>query len=224
MKPTLPILLTASCFLVACNRTTSPPSVAGTALDRDALATVEGHPIRLVDFQAELERRARGSADTFARPQAREALLEELVTSESIYLRAKDSGFDQRPEIARQIKRFIVERFTEEQLSDKSDPPPVSDTEIAAHYDQNASRYATPEQVRFAAIQFGFSPKATDEKKAEVLRKVEFVLAEARTLPTSERGFGALAQRYSEDQATRYGGGDAGWLSPGDEGRWDPAV
>ena len=58
----------------------------------------------------------------------------------------------------------------------------------------------------------------------ETLRKAESVLTEARRLDASERSFGVLAQRHSEDQATRYGGGDAGWVSREEHGRWIPAV
>lgn len=185
---------------------------------------VEGHPIRLADFQAELERRARGRDGSFARTDEREALLREMVDFESIYLRAKEAGFDQKPEIARQLKAFIVDRFREQQMKDQPESRAISDAEIAEYYRSQISRFALPEKVRFAVIQIGFSPKSTAEKKEEVLRRAGSVLAEARALNASEHAFGALAQRFSEDQATRYSGGDAGWLTRGEQGRWDTAV
>jgi peptidyl-prolyl cis-trans isomerase D len=109
-------------------------------------------------------------------------------------------------------------------MKDKPESPAVSDAEIADYYRAHAGRFALPEKVRFAVIQMGFPAKATEEKKAEALRKAESVLAEARALGGLNGGFGALAQRYSEDQATRYLGGDAGWLARGEQGRWDNAV
>ena len=221
----LPILLVAmGCFLGACDRTPSTSSGARTAHDPDVVASVEGHAIRVAELSAELERRARGRADAFARPEEREALLDELLEFESVYLRAKEAGFDQKPEIARQIKAFIVDRFKEDQLKNMPESPAVSDAEIEEYYRRHASRFAIPEQVRFAVIQFGFSPRATDEKKAEVLHKAESVLAEARALDASQRAFGVVAQRCSEDQATRYLGGDAGWLARGEQARWDKTV
>src|SRR6185295_11956920 len=111
MKTALSLLLVVvSCLAISCNRSASPTPKSSALPARDVLASVEGHSIRLADFEAELASRTRGGTDTFARPEAREALLEELVKSESIYLRAKELGFDQKPEIARQIRRFIVER------------------------------------------------------------------------------------------------------------------
>lgn len=49
------------------------------------------------------------------------------------------------------------------------------------------------------------------------------ILAEARQ--TDEAGFARLAQQYSEDQATRYRGGDAGWISAeSTNAHWPAAV
>src|SRR5688572_19602966 len=147
MKPMLSILLVAGgCFLVACNRTPSPPPVTGTAHDPDVLANVEGHAIRVAELMAELELRARGRSGAFARPEEREALLQEMVNFESIYIRAKEAGFDQKPEITRQIKAFIVDRFKEEQLKNTPESPAVSEAEIAAYYRDHASRFALREK------------------------------------------------------------------------------
>lgn len=213
----------SSFLVVSCGRSPSPPQTVAS-LSADVLARVEEQNIRLADYEAELERRARGRSGRLARTDEREGLLQEMVNFESVYLRAQEAGFDRKPEIARQIKAFIVDRFIEEQMEGKPEAPAVSDAEIADYYRAHASRFALPEKVRFAVIQMGFPSKATKEKKAEALRKAESVLAEARALGGSNGGFGALAQRYSEDQATRYLGGDAGWLARGESGRWDNAV
>ena len=224
MKPNLiACLVFLVCFVAACNR--SPvKSPNNTRLPADVLAIVEGSPVRLADYEAELQRRVRGHSEHFAQPEARQALLSELVNSESIYLRARQTGFDQKPEIVRQLKQFIIDRFVEEQWRDRSGLPPVSEAEIDSYYRDHPDRFAIPEKIRFAFIEFAFSSKATDSKKDEVLQKAKAVLAEARSSNASERTFGALAQRYSEDQATRYAGGDAGWVSRGESSRWAPAV
>ena len=182
------------------------------------LATVGGQPILLADYQAEVERRAH----RFSRAGAKEELLEELVKSEAVYLRAKQAGFEQRPDIARQIKQFIVHRFIEEQK--KSEALPASDSEIADYYRAHATRFTTPARVRFAVIELRHSPRATEAKKAEVQQRAAAVLAEAYSSGASESAFSALAQRHSEDQATRYGGGDAGWVSRNESSRWPSAV
>jgi parvulin-like peptidyl-prolyl isomerase len=184
------------------------------------LATVGGQTILLADFQAELQRRAHRPA----RAGAKEELLEELVKSEAVYLRARQAGFEQRPDIARQIKQFIVQRFIEEQQKDESRVASPTEDEIAKYYRDHAARFATPEKVRFAVIQFGYSSKATDQKKEEMMQRATAVLVEASSSAATELTFGALAQRHSEDQATRYQGGDAGWVSRNESSRWPSAV
>jgi parvulin-like peptidyl-prolyl isomerase len=149
-------------------------------------------------------------------------LLEELVKSEAVYLRAKQAGFEQRPDIARQIKQFIVHRFIEEQ--NISEAAPASDKEVTDYYRADPTRFTTPARVRFAVIEFGHSPKATEARKDEVQQKAAAVLAEAHSSGASESTFGALAQRHSEDQATRYVGGDSGWVSRNESSRWPSAV
>jgi parvulin-like peptidyl-prolyl isomerase len=183
------------------------------------IATVGGQPITLTDYQAELERRGHRSSRAGV---GKEELLEELVKSEAVYLRAKQAGFEQRPDIARKIKQFIVHRFIEEQNKPEALPP--SDREIADYYRAHPARFATPATVRFAVIEFACSPKATEAKKVEVRQRAAAVLAEAHSSGASEPAFGALAQRHSEDQATRYSGGDAGWVSRNESSRWPFAV
>jgi parvulin-like peptidyl-prolyl isomerase len=225
MKPTLSFLLvTSSCLLVSCNRSSSPSPQTGSPLGRGVLASVDGQPIRVADFKAELERRSRGLGDAYARPERREALLKEMIDSEALYLRAKAAGFDQKPEIARLINQLVANRYLETQLAGSVEKPIVTEAEVGAYYENHNDRFATPEQVRFAVIEFRFSSKATDEKKGEVIQKANQVLNEARMLPVSERAFGLLAQRYSEDQATRYARGDAGWESRNGATRWLPDV
>ena len=44
-------------------------------------------------------------------------------------------------------------------------------------------------------------------------------------LPDATRTFGSVAVKYSDDQATRYRGGDTGWIKVGNpRTRWEPEV
>lgn len=200
---------------VSCDRPTATVPSRTAAFDPDELARIGEHSLRRAEFEAALERRARGRSGAFARAEDRAALLEELVTQEAIYQRALASGFAQRPEVVRQIKRFVVEQYRATELPADPGLPEVDDEEIDRAYREQLDRFTTPEKVRFAVIQFGWSPKAEEERKVAVARQAGSVLAEART--AGDDVFSELARRHSEHQATRYRGGDAGWVSR-DEG------
>lgn len=224
MNPTFSFIISAvALVLVSCGKTPAPPAKA-TLLDHDVIAAVGDQIILLSDFRAEMETRSRGRSDAYKLPNERAALLEEMVNFEALLIQAKAAGFDQRPEVVRQIKRFIVTQFLESQLALSNEAPSVSDLEVANRYTQDADKYALDERVRFAIIEFRVSPKAATEKKAEAITRAEAVLNEARSLARSEPGFGSLAQKYSEDQATRYARGDAGWISRSEGSRWSSSI
>lgn len=211
-------------LLASCGREAPPPEATRTALPADALAVVEGRPIRLEEFTAEMERRSRGRNGAFARPEDREELLEELIRTEALHLRALEAGLDQRPDIARQIRRFLAERYREEHFPGNDELPAVSDAELAEAYAAQRDRFTVPAEIRFAAIRLGFPARADEDRKAAVRERAEALLAEARATAASETAFSELARRHSEDQATRYRGGDAGWLAHGTAADWPADV
>lgn len=56
-------------------------------------------------------------------------------------------------------------------------------------------------------------------------KKAEAILEEAKKLYPSEPTFGQLAKEYSDDNATKYRGGDIGWISKGAKiYKWDKQV
>ena len=210
-------------FAVSCDRT-PPPASSSHPLGEETLVSIGGHRIERADLEAELARRARGLPDVFNDGRERERLLEEMIQSEAVYLRAKEAGFDQKPEIAREVKRLIVSQFIEAQLNVPAHSGEITEEAAKEFYQNHPQKFATSEQVRFAIIFLAVPSKATPESKAAIKSKTEQALNEARSLPDSERAFGSIAQRYSEDHATRYARGDAGWVSRDRTGRWNAEV
>jgi len=178
----------------------------------DAVAIVGDRIITRQAFEQELSQRRQIGAGRYADSKARAELLDELIRVEVMHQKALAAGYDQDPQVAANLKQMIVTRFQEDQLS-RLPQTTISPDEIAAYYQTHPERFGTPEQVRIALIEFKVPRTATPEKRADVLRTAEAVLAEARATGASNQTFGLLSQYHSEDQASRYRGGDLGWLT-----------
>jgi peptidyl-prolyl cis-trans isomerase C len=194
---------------------------AGGKPARDAiLAVVGGERITIADFEDELNRRVRDSGMHYETKEQKRALLDEMIEFKLLLQRARAAGYDHDPELLSQFNRLVVGKFKEDHLATNTESATtVSEQDVRSSYQQNLERYATPESVHLATIYFKSSPKATPEKRAEAREHAEAVLQQARQ--TDSAGFQRLAQRYSDDQVTRYSGGDIGWLARGENSeRW----
>ena len=83
----------------------------------------------------------------------------------------------------------------------------VPPADIERAYNDNLDQYSTPEQVRASHILFRIEGK----EEAAVKAKAEDVLKQAR----AGADFGALAKKYSEDEASAKNGGDLDYLTRG---------
>lgn len=205
------------CSVVSCSRQPASPPV----LSSETVAVVDHQIISRAAFQAHLARRGKG-AQTSAHL---EAALDEMIRAEAIYAKAKAAGFDTNAAVQAAIKRLVAAQYQAAQLPDAGGAPQISDQEMSQYYRAHQADFTMPEKVRAAIIFIKVPGKATVEKQAEYTAAAESVLTEARQLTAASAGFGALARKYSEDTATRYQGGDAGWLPKNAaEFRFGPAV
>lgn len=202
------LLLGVTGLCLAC-RDAKIPEVAPST---HAVAVVAGAEISVPMLQAELARQFQPAATppTLAQKQA---ALETLIQTEALHAKAQATGFAQSPEMAARIKQLIVTQFREAQFP--AARPLPTDQEVEKYYRANQDRYARPAAVRGAAIFLATPAHATPEKQLEFRQRAEAVWAEAQTAPTDAE-FADVVRRHSEDQASRYRGGDLGWLNPGD--------
>jgi peptidyl-prolyl cis-trans isomerase C len=100
-----------------------------------------------------------------------------------------------------------------EKLLEKHAPAEeVTDEALAAHYKANVQRFATPAQVRARHILLKFEPKATDEQKAEMKKKIAEIRAEV--VKEGGKDFEALALEHSGCPSGKQGG-DLGFFGRG---------
>jgi hypothetical protein len=210
MKHVHNLVLLASVLLLfaACDRRTHPEAVQLTADESVVLAQVGDRVITRADLERELARRRGIQPQRYIAPAQIEKLLQEMIQFEVVLAAARSAGYDRDPEIQARINQFVVTRFQEEQLAAIESEPPT-EAELQAYYQSNRSQFSVPLAVRVALIQLKLSAKATAEKRDELRARAEGLWNEAR--PGDAAAFGRLARQHSEDQATRYQGGEIGW-------------
>jgi parvulin-like peptidyl-prolyl isomerase len=176
------------------------------------IARVGEVSIRQATFQALLDLRANGDTNRFATPEAKQALLDELIRREAIYAKAKAAGFDQRPDVQDSVKRLIASKFQQEQMGTQTEEDlAVSDAEIQQYYADNSDKYMVPAKSHGAILFIKISPRADADKRQELMDKAQALLDQAKA--ASPDDFTQLVVNNSDDQGSRYRGGDIGWLS-----------
>jgi len=207
-------LTSAFCLLLAfaaCRedrRKALPPPPSGVARVGNASISREA-------FQQLMQSRLGVNSNLFAGMAAKKTLLEEMIDREAVYAKAKAAGFDQRPEVQQSIKRMIAAKYEDEMKRQPgTNEPLVSAMEIEQFYQQHPDKYAAGARSRGAMILARIPARAEPEKRAEAMNRAQKIMEEAQAAATPAE-FAVVVQKHSEDQATRYRGGDMGWVSQG---------
>lgn len=202
--------------LVGCKKSVPEPPA-------DLVAKIGQREIRAAEVQEWMKRRYVGNEAT-----QKQALLQEMFDSIAQLEKARELGLDRDPELRRSWENMLVAKLREQQLEPRLTNAIPSGAQIKEFYEANLADYSEPE-IRQGAILYADTPARMDpERKAQSRKRLEEGRAKAlQPAPDAapQRGFGKLAVDYSEDQITRYRGGDIGWLSAGrPDSRFDRAV
>ena len=183
----------------------------------NVLASVGGKDITVADFQAEYERR-----QAMRQPLPdRQTLLEQMIGRETLLQQARAVGLDQTADVRRACEDVLIARYQQTQVAPKIAAAKVSPEEIKAVYQRDLAHYTQPAKVKLAIVLVAVSPKADTNQVAAAAARARDALARTATLRAGTQGFGQIAADCSDDQLTRYRGGDAGWFAnDGLEGRW----
>lgn len=164
------------------------------AAERDSIMVLEPEVAAQVDAQiAQLERQFGGRAGLET------ALAREGLTVSS-YRETMSTGI-RRAQIRRQYMAILQRDRT---------PPPVSDAEITAFFEERSGGLG----MRPATIEFRqvvVAPEPSEAARQAALEEAQEVSAELR----AGGDFSLLARRHSDDPGSRERGGDLGWFRRG---------
>jgi peptidyl-prolyl cis-trans isomerase C len=187
----------------------------------NAVATVGGRPIRAEELRTLLEKRSSRPATAEEKRQ----LLEEMVNFELLLAAAQQAGYDRDPELQAAYRRMLAGKYREKFLQPKLEGLAVSDAEIYSYYREHRQLFATPRTVRAAVIKVAIPSMASAETRSELQHRAEKARVAALALDPATTTFGSVAVEFSSDQASRYRGGDTGWIDPArKDGQWPEGV
>jgi len=210
------------CVCCSCSPKSGPsPNVRGQ--HEEVIAVVGNERITAPEFQAEWNRRSRATPGVEPTLQQREQLLGEMIRTKAALAKARATGFDRKPETVALVNQLIATRYKETEFSKWSSSPTADDEkEIAEYYAAHQQRFFIPGAVRAGVITLQISTKADPDRRAALKAKATQILERVGRADAAE--FRKLVQAYSDDQATRYTGGDTGWLTKNSTGPWDAAI
>ena len=204
-------LLASGLISSGCRRHVKPVPVEG----KDVVARVGSVAITGAEFRAEAERQ-HALSQAVADPQA---FLQRLIDREALVSLALQDGLYRDPEVRRQYENLLLGALRQRRLDPGLEQLSVSDQEIKDYYDQHQPRYRIAGSIRVAVLRLGGRTAATASATAQLEGVRAAVLQNGGDGP----GFGSLAIENSDHQASRYKGGDIGWLRDGKGPDWLPA-
>jgi parvulin-like peptidyl-prolyl isomerase len=161
-------------------------------------------------------------------PKQKSALLDELIERAALLEKAKAAGLDREPELRRSWENMLIGRLHDADLESRLTNAMPSPDQVLAYYRANLAHYTEPALRRGAVLFAEVLGRSSAEQKEKSRRRLMDARVKANLVGTSNlvsRGFGVLATEYSEDQATRYRGGEMGWIKAGQgDARYDKPV
>lgn len=174
----------------------------------EVLARVGDKVITTDDFKEEVKWRL----DHHHPLPEKSALLEEMIAHELALQKATALGLQKNSDVQRNYEEMLIGELQDRELVPQVDGAKVSAQEIEAAYKRDIAKYTQRPKARLAIIYMKLDRKANAEQKATIEARMAEAQKAAAELKDFSKGFGALAMNYSEDQASRYRGGDAGWF------------
>lgn len=177
----------------------------------EVLAKIDGESITAEEFLYWWERHP-PAEDT---PEARAELLEALIERKVMVRKAREAGMETDIGVRMAYDSLLISRYRERHLNDEIASIQVNEEEARDYYEQLAEKEsAKPEKLQVAVLWLNSRGQPQlEERYRNRLEEARLKLLHDETLKGDPAaGFGNLAIRYSDHQATRFQGGRQGWM------------
>lgn len=160
-----------------------------------------------------------------ARENVLNSVLDGLIDREAAVIKADQLDLMDDPQFQQDFRTLTLETLRKRYQQDWESQLSVTDEDVSTEYNNNQVAFTIPEKRRIALIAF-----AAGSERHTTLPIAEGSL---KKLQASEKGdqraqlFQSLAVRYSTHRASRYRGGDVGFVEQVQHGKsspWPPAV
>lgn len=136
-------------------------------------------------------------------------VLQNLIDEETLAQQALAEGLVEDASVRAAVRRLLGSRYLDKASSVQ---PIVEDRVLREAWESAGDRFTVPAAARIAVLR-----RRAEGDVAEAMRALEAARQAYLTLPEDPRrqGFGPLAVSVSDDNDTRFQGGDCGWVVEG---------
>ena len=201
------------CLITGCGKVEQKEIVDTPEPAPQVLAEINGKPITEETFRYWWEKKLPAENDE----AARNAVLKQLIERSVIAQRAEEAGLLDDPIVVENVQSMLISRLKEIELMPQLAKLKICEEDAFNFYQQIANvRFTNPERVRVAVLWFDTRGRTElEEKYRPRLENIRWQLEQEPESIDIQSGFGTLAIQASEHQASRYKGGDIGWLEVG---------
>jgi peptidyl-prolyl cis-trans isomerase C len=199
-------LVLAAAVLAGCQPQRGPKKTG------PAVARGDGVVVTADEFKARLKEQSPIIRSRFTTLERKKEFLDGLIRFEVLAAEADKQGLMNDPEIQVAVRKLMVQKMVQRYFQDAGGAKDLPETELRDYYEKNKAEYFRPARVRLAAITF-LAPAGSPQRgaKGAAARKAAGeVKAQTAKNPLA---FGQLAQKLSEDEASKAIGGDLGFKS-----------
>lgn len=190
------------------------PAASPSAASDDVLFRVGSITVRKADLEHQLDVNHGGRRDEASRDLAM-AFLERRARFTQAAL---DAGLAEDPLVRAETSRLLDARLREKVLAPRTrEALKVSKEELLKIYQDRITDFQEPEKRRVAVLWLdsGTVPGKVERCVARLREAREFALKNRDFTEHPGKGFSLLGPDYSEHAASRYKGGDIGWIDHG---------